>query len=82
MLKEYINNREKLREISLQKNLRGVATKKALRAQEKLYAKRIAVRKNFYDDYTGAPINDDTEIEALSDFIESILHLTSHYEEF
>jgi len=47
--------------------------------QEKLFSERFFVRKNLYDDYTGNPLDDDSEIEALLDLIESIKYFTSRY---
>ena len=79
MLKEFKNRKEELEKTSQKKTKKGVATKEALIAQEKLFSERFFVRKNLYDDYTGNPLDDDSEIEALSDLIESIKYFTSRY---
>ena len=46
-------NEEELIALSMEKNSKGVATKRALRAQKQLCGDRIVVITHDYDDYTG-----------------------------
>lgn len=78
-MKEFKNHKEELEKTLQKKTKKGVATKEALLAQEKLFSERFFVRKDLYDDYTGNPLVDDPEIEALLDLIESIKCFTSRY---
>lgn len=78
-MKEFKNYKKELERTSQKKTKKGVATKEALLAHEKLFSERFFVKKNLYDDYTGNPLDDDPEIEALLDLIESIKYFTSRY---
>lgn len=66
----YEMSNEELREIGMEKNFKGNATKKARKAQEILWERRITVCEHLENDYSGNMDWDNEEKQVYLDYLE------------